>query len=158
MSKREDGGLGQRLRDLREQRGMSLQALATASGVTKTYLWSLERGKHSNPTVAVAKSLASALGVTAESMLGLLDVPAPMFRDATLRDWFAGTVQRPNFDGWSNKGLETFSGISTSFDSTGMSDKEIGVRQMELAAEQAAAISAKLRYIYADAMLKERAK
>ncbi|MFD8708084.1 helix-turn-helix domain-containing protein [Kitasatospora sp. NPDC059648] len=51
-----------RVRQLRKERLMTLEALADLSGVTKSYLSKVERG-HSLPSIAVCASLAKALGV-----------------------------------------------------------------------------------------------
>ncbi|MEU3823134.1 XRE family transcriptional regulator [Streptomyces sp. NPDC030392] len=51
-----------RVRQLRKERLMTLEALADRSGVTKSYLSKVERG-HSVPSIAVCASLAKALGV-----------------------------------------------------------------------------------------------
>jgi transcriptional regulator with XRE-family HTH domain len=55
--------IGQRLRDLRRSRGLTLAQLAVASGVaSKGHLSDLENGRIL-PTVGTLQSLASALGV-----------------------------------------------------------------------------------------------
>lgn len=51
-----------RVRQLRKERLMTLEALADRSGVTKSYLSKVERGQ-SVPSIAVCASLAKALGV-----------------------------------------------------------------------------------------------
>ncbi|MER6142021.1 XRE family transcriptional regulator [Streptomyces sparsogenes] len=51
-----------RVRLLRKERLMTLEALAERSGVTKSYLSKVERGR-SVPSIAVCASLAKALGV-----------------------------------------------------------------------------------------------
>ena len=42
--------LGQRIRELREQRGVSLKEMAAALGVSSAYLSALEHGKRGKPT------------------------------------------------------------------------------------------------------------
>lgn len=59
-----------RLKRFRDAAGLSLSDLATAAGISKTYLWELEKdddGK-SSPSLAVVQQLAAALSV------GLLDL------------------------------------------------------------------------------------
>ncbi|MEI7030879.1 XRE family transcriptional regulator [Streptomyces pratensis] len=51
-----------RVRQLRKERLMTLEALATRAGVTKSYLSKVERGQ-SMPSIAVATALARALDV-----------------------------------------------------------------------------------------------
>jgi len=52
--------LGKAIRQLREERGMTQEALAHAAGVTVGHLSTIERG-HSNPTWATVKEIAAAL-------------------------------------------------------------------------------------------------
>lgn len=49
------------LRAVRQQRGMTLEELAEATGLTKSYLSKVER-QRSTPSIAVAMKLARALG------------------------------------------------------------------------------------------------
>jgi transcriptional regulator with XRE-family HTH domain len=53
--------LGKAIRQLRDKRGMTQEALAHAAGVTVGHLSMIERG-HSNPTWATVKAIAAALG------------------------------------------------------------------------------------------------
>ena len=63
--------LGGRLKALRGDRGWSLEALASASGVSRSMLSQIER-EQANPTLAVTLRIAQAFGMT----LGdLLEVP-----------------------------------------------------------------------------------
>ncbi|MFG2002992.1 helix-turn-helix domain-containing protein [Spirillospora sp. NPDC048911] len=64
--------LGRRLRRERRARGVSLDALAAASGVSRSMISDVERGAKA-PTVVVLARLATALGTTAAR---LLDEPA----------------------------------------------------------------------------------
>ncbi len=52
--------LGKAIRQLREERGMTQEALAHVAGVTVGHLSTIERG-HSNPTWATVKDIAAAL-------------------------------------------------------------------------------------------------
>lgn len=52
--------LGKAIRQLREERGMTQEALAHAAGVTVGHLSTIERG-HSNPTWATVKAISRAL-------------------------------------------------------------------------------------------------
>jgi transcriptional regulator with XRE-family HTH domain len=60
----ERGYLGEVLKELRLERGMSLSRLADVSGVSKGYLSALESGKQKNPSLEKLMALASALGVS----------------------------------------------------------------------------------------------
>ncbi|MBC9715856.1 helix-turn-helix transcriptional regulator [Streptomyces sp. TRM66268-LWL] len=67
---REQAGrvLGANLRVLREQAGLTLSALARASGIAKGTLSQLESGT-GNPTIETVFSLSNALGVPVSSLL-----------------------------------------------------------------------------------------
>jgi transcriptional regulator with XRE-family HTH domain len=79
-----------RVRDLRAARRLSLDALATASGVSRSMISLIERGE-STPTAVVLEKLAGGLGVTLAS---LFDAPqaacaaaAPIARRADQPQW-----------------------------------------------------------------------
>jgi transcriptional regulator with XRE-family HTH domain len=55
--------LGKAIRQLREERGMTQEALAQEAGVTVGHMSMIERG-HSNPTWATAKAVAAAMNVS----------------------------------------------------------------------------------------------
>lgn len=57
------------LRAWREHRGLSLQALADAAGVSKPYVSQIESGKRTG-TAATLKKLATALNVPADVLIG----------------------------------------------------------------------------------------
>lgn len=61
--------LGARLRAQRLARGLNLEALATASGVSRSMISDVERGTKI-PTVLVLARLATALGVTVSRLIG----------------------------------------------------------------------------------------
>lgn len=62
-----------RIRALRTEQGLSLEALAAGSGVSRSMISLIERGE-SSPTAVVLEKLASGLGVT---LPALFDAPAP---------------------------------------------------------------------------------
>src|SRR5882724_11388082 len=64
--------IADRVRELRATRGLSLDALATKSGVSRSMISLIERGE-SSPTAAVLEKLAAGLSVTLAS---LFDAPA----------------------------------------------------------------------------------
>jgi transcriptional regulator with XRE-family HTH domain len=57
------------LRMLRRENGLTLEALADRTGLTKSYLSKVERG-HSTPSIAVAIKLAGALRVEVGALFG----------------------------------------------------------------------------------------
>ena len=50
--------LGAKLAELRLRKGDSLQAVATAIGISKTHVWQLEKGNSDNPSIDLLKKLA----------------------------------------------------------------------------------------------------
>jgi len=66
--------LGCRLKELRDERGWSLDVLASASGVSRSMLSQVERNR-ANPTLAVASRIASAFGM---SLAELVQSPGAM--------------------------------------------------------------------------------
>src|SRR3954464_4126570 len=64
--------IAERARDLRAAQGLSLDALAGKSGVSRSMISLIERGE-SSPTAVVLEKLAAGLGVTLAS---LFDAPA----------------------------------------------------------------------------------
>ena len=55
--------VGNRIRELREERKMTQYALASQSGVSPTYVYQLERGEKS-PTIEYLEHICWGLGVT----------------------------------------------------------------------------------------------
>jgi transcriptional regulator with XRE-family HTH domain len=64
-----DETLGDRLRQLREARGLSLRAAAGAVGSSFVHLWQVETGRSPNPGVRLAFALARLYGVTVEYLM-----------------------------------------------------------------------------------------
>jgi transcriptional regulator with XRE-family HTH domain len=62
--------LAERLRLLREQRGLSLGDLEEKTGVTKGYLSELERAEATNPSIDILKKIAGGLDVLVQELLG----------------------------------------------------------------------------------------
>jgi transcriptional regulator with XRE-family HTH domain len=82
--------IAERVRELRAERAMSLDALAGRSGVSRSMISLVERGETS-PTAVVLEKLAAGLGVTLAS---LFDAPAveppgdgPVARRADQPEW-----------------------------------------------------------------------
>lgn len=64
--------IAERVRELRAERGLSLDALANVSGVSRSMISLIERGE-SSPTAVVLEKLATGLGVV---LVSLFDAPA----------------------------------------------------------------------------------
>jgi transcriptional regulator with XRE-family HTH domain len=61
--------LGQRVQRLREERGLSVQELADRAGTTYQSIWRIERGKQLDPSVALVRGIAKALGVGVDHLI-----------------------------------------------------------------------------------------
>lgn len=63
-----DTETGGRVRDARIAAGMTATEVALAAGVSRTTLWSIERGDVCRPHLLVRASIASVLGVAPETI------------------------------------------------------------------------------------------
>lgn len=90
-TKFDGAALGTRIKLLRELRGMSLEAVGAAAGLTKSHVWELEKGRSSNPTVNAIWGLSAALCVSPSALLGI-DDKLPPIDPVALR--IAGIVDR----------------------------------------------------------------
>lgn len=61
---------GQRLHRLRIARSLSLQDVATATGISKAHVWNLEKGLSDNPSVELAIKLAELFRVRVADLIG----------------------------------------------------------------------------------------
>jgi transcriptional regulator with XRE-family HTH domain len=83
--------IARRVRELRDERGFTLDALAERSGVSRSNISLIERGQ-SSPTAAVLDKLSAGLGVTLASLFEdstrtPLAEPAPLARVAEQPVW-----------------------------------------------------------------------
>lgn len=81
--------IGRRLHELRAAAGLSLDALAQKSGVSRSNISLIERGQ-SSPTAVVLDKLSSALGVSVASMFeseAVATPPSPLARVADQPVW-----------------------------------------------------------------------
>lgn len=53
-----------KLKDIRKEKGMTLDELASKSGVSSGYLYHLERGSRTHPSVEIMEKIAKALNKT----------------------------------------------------------------------------------------------
>ncbi len=102
------GRLGERVRALRRERGLTLDVLAKRSGVSRAMISKLERGEK-NPTLVVAAKLAEGLGVSLSQLVGVekrREVVVRRERRMTMRDpetGFERQLLSPSFGG---RGIE----------------------------------------------------
>jgi transcriptional regulator with XRE-family HTH domain len=62
--------IGQKIRDLRIEKGLSLQQIADGVCCSKAHIWELETGKSNNPSLGLLKRLAGHFGVTVAGLVG----------------------------------------------------------------------------------------
>lgn len=63
--------LAERLRELRAEKKVSLQAVADAIGISKPHVWELEKGKTKNPSLDLLKQLAAFYDVSLDHLAGV---------------------------------------------------------------------------------------
>jgi XRE family transcriptional regulator of biofilm formation len=61
--------IGQRIKQLRLQKQLSLSELAEKAGVAKSYLSSIERNLQSNPSVQFLEKISAVLGISVQSLI-----------------------------------------------------------------------------------------
>lgn len=69
--------IGERVKELRESKGLQQARLAHQAGITERSLRDIENGTTRNPSTATVKGLASALGVPPEELLGNEPIERP---------------------------------------------------------------------------------
>lgn len=99
------GRLGERVRELRRGRRLTLEELAERSGVSRAMISKVERGEK-NPTLVVAAKLAEGFGVTLSQLVGIEErrevVLVPRERRMVMRDpetGFERQLLSPSFGG-----------------------------------------------------------
>ena len=70
--------LGQKIRQLRAEKGLSLNGLAEEASISKAYLSQLENDVSKQPSAEILLKIASALGVT---IADLLDQPVRVYAE-----------------------------------------------------------------------------
>lgn len=60
----------ERLNQLRLKRGLSLQDVADAVGLSKAHVWNLEKGASGNPSIEVVLKLAQLFRVSVADLIG----------------------------------------------------------------------------------------
>jgi XRE family transcriptional regulator of biofilm formation len=63
--------LGKRIQALRERRGLTVQELADRAGTTYQSIWRIERGAQLDPSVALTRGIARALGVGVDHLVNM---------------------------------------------------------------------------------------
>ena len=61
---------GDRIKELRTKKGMTLDQLAQATGSSKSYIWELENKNPPRPSAEKLAAIAATLGVTVDYLIG----------------------------------------------------------------------------------------
>ncbi|ASK62711.1 transcriptional regulator [Virgibacillus phasianinus] len=61
--------IGEKIKQLRQDKKMSISELAEKAGVAKSYLSSIERNLQSNPSIQFIEKIGAVLGVTVNDIL-----------------------------------------------------------------------------------------
>jgi len=69
--------LGEKIYNLRTEKKLTLDELATLSGSSKSYIWELENKSPPRPSAEKLSNIASALGVTLEFLMDQKDEISP---------------------------------------------------------------------------------
>lgn len=73
---------GQRIRELRQAKGMTQEDLADRCGLFRTYMSRIETGK-ANPTLTMIHALADSVGVPVQSLFDPAGQAAPAAQEST---------------------------------------------------------------------------
>ena len=65
--------LGERIKAIRKEKGMTISELAEKAGVAKSYLSSIERNMQSNPSIQFIEKISDALGISVNDILHYSD-------------------------------------------------------------------------------------
>jgi XRE family transcriptional regulator, master regulator for biofilm formation len=74
--------IGERVKQLRLQKKMSLSEVAEQAGVAKSYLSSLERNLQTNPSIQFLEKISAVLGVSVDHL-----IHDPIDKDDLDSDW-----------------------------------------------------------------------
>ncbi|WP_335871191.1 helix-turn-helix domain-containing protein [Bacillus sp. 2205SS5-2] len=61
--------IGEKIREIREERGISINELSLNANVSKSYISSIERGLQKNPSLKILKQIADALRIPIDEFI-----------------------------------------------------------------------------------------
>lgn len=70
---------------LRKRLGLTLQDVADRSGLAKSYVWEIENGKNTNPSIGTLIGLCGALGCSLDGLVGREMYMKPKIRPEAMR-------------------------------------------------------------------------
>lgn len=91
--------LGQRLRQLREERGMTQQTVARAAGIATDMVSRLENGHYSSPGLRTLLRIAEGMGISIATMLPEVPGLAHASPEGSLRARLGALLQRVDLEG-----------------------------------------------------------
>lgn len=62
--------IARNVKGLRKGLGMTLQETADRAGLVKSYVWEIENGRNTNPTITTLMGLCSAFGCSLDALVG----------------------------------------------------------------------------------------
>jgi transcriptional regulator with XRE-family HTH domain len=77
--------IGLAAKTIRKQRRLTLQDVADRSGLAKSYVWEVERGEKTNPSISALVSLTEALGCSLDDLVGTKKFMEPTLRPEAMR-------------------------------------------------------------------------
>ena len=77
--------IARRLKELREDAGMSQQSLAVSAGLSVSLVSQIERGSRVDPRMSTLAALATALGVSLDELVGRVGSAPPLEKMARPR-------------------------------------------------------------------------
>jgi len=86
--------LGHRLRALREERGLTQQALARAAGIATDMVSRLENGHYSSPGLRTLLRIAEGMGVSVSALLPAVETASHATPEGALRSRLSAMTQR----------------------------------------------------------------
>ena len=84
------GGFGEKIRELRKARRMTLDRLAAATDSSKSYIWELENKNPPRPSAEKLARIAAALEVTVDYLIGADDVDLQSAEDRAFFRKYSG--------------------------------------------------------------------
>jgi len=69
MNKSSENKLAQKVKKLREEKGLSQEKLARLADVSNNTIVNIEAGKQNNPTIETLKSIAKALEISVDELI-----------------------------------------------------------------------------------------
>ena len=70
---------------LRKAHRLTLQEVADRGGLAKSYVWEIENGKNTNPSIKTLVSLCRALGCSLDGLVGMQTHMKPQLRPEAMR-------------------------------------------------------------------------